>query len=119
MGRWGPRRVCAGFLACIPPIPPRNPNPPGHPVPLPPCHFSGWYNTPMNLDAALDLLAMNPDAPLDVAELALHLARDEYPDLDVEAYLKELDGMAHEARTYLRGDLEARVGGLCRYLFHE
>jgi regulator of sirC expression with transglutaminase-like and TPR domain len=73
----------------------------------------------MNLDAALDLLARDPGAPLDVAEVALHLARDEYPDLDVEAHLGELNAMAHEARTYLRGDLRARVTGLCRYLFHE
>jgi len=27
--------------------------------------------------------------------------------------------MAHEARHYLRGSLEARVTGLCRYLFHD
>jgi regulator of sirC expression with transglutaminase-like and TPR domain len=73
----------------------------------------------MNLDAALDLLARESAAPLDVAELALHLARDEYPDLDVEAHLGELNAMAHEARSYLRGDLRARVTGLCRYLFHE
>src|SRR5947199_6735262 len=73
----------------------------------------------MNLDAALDLLAREPAAPLDVAEVALHLAHDEYPDLDVEAQLGELNAMAHEARTYLGGDLRARVAGLCRYLFHE
>jgi len=73
----------------------------------------------MDLDAALELLAREPSAPLDVAELALHLARDEYPDLDVEAHLGELNAMAHEARAYLGGDLRARVTGLCRYLFHE
>jgi regulator of sirC expression with transglutaminase-like and TPR domain len=73
----------------------------------------------MNLHTALEQLARDPAAPLDLAELALCLARDEYPDLDVEAYLGEIDGMAHEARRYLRGDLAARVTGLCRYLFHE
>src|SRR5262245_35519682 len=73
----------------------------------------------MNLDDALTLLACDPSAPLDVAELALHLARDEYPDLDVEAYLGELTGMAHEAGRYRRGSVKARVTGLCRYLFHE
>jgi regulator of sirC expression with transglutaminase-like and TPR domain len=73
----------------------------------------------MNLDAALTLLAGNPSAPLDLAELALHLARDEYPNLDVEAYLNEIAGMAHEARTLLRGGLANRVHGLCRYLFHD
>jgi regulator of sirC expression with transglutaminase-like and TPR domain len=73
----------------------------------------------MELDAALDQLAQDPAAPLDVAELALHMARDEHPGLDVEAYLCELDAMAHEARAYLHGNLEARVAGLCRYLFHD
>jgi regulator of sirC expression with transglutaminase-like and TPR domain len=73
----------------------------------------------MDLDCALAQLAYEDTAPLDVAEVALHLARDEYANLDVEAYLSELAGMAHEAKTYLRGSLEARVFGLCRYLFHE
>src|SRR5262245_16427153 len=73
----------------------------------------------MKIDDALARLAREPAAPLDLAELGLQLARDEYPDLDVEAYLAELDGMAHEARRYVRGDLAARVTGLCRYLFHE
>jgi regulator of sirC expression with transglutaminase-like and TPR domain len=73
----------------------------------------------MKLDDALARLAHDPAAPLDVAEVGLLLALDEYPDLDVEAYLAELDGMAHEARRYVRGDLAARVTGLCRYLFHE
>src|SRR5262249_18909859 len=45
--------------------------------------------------------------------------RDEYPQLDVDAYLSELDGLAHEADRYLRGELPARLQGLCRYLFHE
>jgi regulator of sirC expression with transglutaminase-like and TPR domain len=73
----------------------------------------------MNLDHALSVLASDPTAPLDLAELALMLARDEYPDLDVEAYLAELDGIAREAQAYLRGNLASRVHGLCRYLFHE
>jgi regulator of sirC expression with transglutaminase-like and TPR domain len=73
----------------------------------------------MDLDHALDRLARDPQAPLDVAELALGLARDEYPDLDVAAYLSELDAMSREARSYVRGPLPARVAGLCRYLFHE
>src|SRR5947207_2960147 len=73
----------------------------------------------MNLDAILHQLATFPSATHDVAALALHLARDEYPDLDVEAHLSELDALAHEARSFVRGDLEARVRGLCRYLFHE
>jgi regulator of sirC expression with transglutaminase-like and TPR domain len=73
----------------------------------------------MDLDAALTALAADPHAPFDLAELALGLARDEYPDLDVEAYLGELAGMAHEVTRYLKGGLEARVNGFCRYLFHD
>jgi regulator of sirC expression with transglutaminase-like and TPR domain len=73
----------------------------------------------MDLADALDQLAHDPDADLDPAAVALHLARDEYPELDVEASLSELAGMAHEARRFVRGDLPACVHGLCRYLFHE
>jgi regulator of sirC expression with transglutaminase-like and TPR domain len=73
----------------------------------------------MNVAVVLAQLARDPGQACDLAALALHLARDEYPLLDVEAYLGELDGMAHEARQYVRGDFPARVQGLCRYLFHE
>jgi regulator of sirC expression with transglutaminase-like and TPR domain len=73
----------------------------------------------MDLDTALTALARDPVAPFDLAELSLALAADEYPALDQEAYLAELAGMAHEVQSYLRGSLEARVTGLCRYLFHD
>jgi regulator of sirC expression with transglutaminase-like and TPR domain len=73
----------------------------------------------MDLDVTLGRLATDPSAPLDPGEVALALARDEYPDLDTEAYVSELAGMAREARSYLKGDLKARVRGLCRYLFHD
>ena len=73
----------------------------------------------MNLTDTLLHLAKNPCANYDVAEIALHIARDEFPHLDVEAYLGELDAMAHEMRCYLRGNLSAQLKGMCRYLFHE
>ena len=73
----------------------------------------------MNLDAALDLLSKEPQAPLDIAELSLWLARDEYPMLDVEASLTEINALAHDARSLIRGDFASRVHGLCRFLFHE
>ena len=73
----------------------------------------------MDLDKALNQLAEDTAAPLDVAELSLCLARDEYADLDVDAYLSELTSMAHEAKKYVRGSLEKRVSGLSRYLFYE
>ena len=61
----------------------------------------------------------NPSAPLDLAELALTLARDEHPSLDVEAYLAELAAMAREVRPRLCGGLTARTSALCRYLFED
>ncbi len=73
----------------------------------------------MDLDATLNLLASKPEISVDLAEIALQLARDEYPDLDVEAYLSQLTAMAHESQRYLAGGLEARLAGLCRYLFHD
>ena len=73
----------------------------------------------MDLDTALPLLARNPEAPLDVAELAFLVARDEFGTLDVESELAELAAMAHELRPRLRGPLLARVQALSRYLFHE
>lgn len=71
------------------------------------------------LEAALTCLAREPTAPLDLAEIALLLARDEFPALDVEAHMNELAAMAHEAKPYLRGHLAHQVQGLCRYLFHD
>jgi regulator of sirC expression with transglutaminase-like and TPR domain len=74
----------------------------------------------MNLDTALPQLAADPAAPFDLAELALALARDEYPTLDVEAELAELAGMARELKPRLRrGGLQGRVEALARYLFQE
>ncbi len=73
----------------------------------------------MSLDVMLDHLARDEAAAVDLAELALRLAGDDYPDLDVDAYLGELTCMAREARGYLGGDLAGRVAGLSRYLFHE
>ena len=73
----------------------------------------------MELDAALDRLATDPSAPVDVAELGLYLARDEFPDLDAPAYLARLDDLASQARPHLAGDLEHRVTGLSHFLFDE
>ncbi len=73
----------------------------------------------MDLDTALTLLRADPNATLDVAEVALWLARDEYHDLDVAGYLSELDAMAHDLKPRLHGGVERRLEGLCRYLFHD
>src|SRR6266571_4016497 len=73
----------------------------------------------MNLNEALTLLVRDPSADVDLAELALLLAREEYPAVDVEATLGELSALAHDVHPRLRGPLAARVATLGRYLFHE
>jgi regulator of sirC expression with transglutaminase-like and TPR domain len=77
----------------------------------------------MDLDAALDRLADDPSAAVDVTELALHLARDEYADADVADYLDRLDDLACQAHPHvarLAGrDLEQRVAALSHFLFDE
>ena len=73
----------------------------------------------LHLDDTLTLLGRDPDAEVDLAEVALLLARDEFPAIDVEGYLAELAAMAREAQHYVRGPFFERVHGLCRYLFHE
>ncbi len=73
----------------------------------------------MDMDAALDRLAAEPSAPEDVAEIALLLARDEYPDLDVRADLARLADLGCQAQSHLTGDLERRVAGLSQFLFDE
>jgi regulator of sirC expression with transglutaminase-like and TPR domain len=72
----------------------------------------------LKLTIALQALAGDPWAPLDLAEVALLLARDEFPNLDVEAYLSELNAISHEAPPR-RGHLAHQVQALCRYLFHD
>jgi len=73
----------------------------------------------MDVNDALTVLSHHPAAGLDLATLALELARDEYPQLDVAGYLSELDAMAHDLRPRLGGSLLRRVELLCRYLFHD
>ncbi len=73
----------------------------------------------MNLDTALTALAGDPSAPLDLAHVCLLLAQDEYPFLDLEGYLSEVDVMAHEVRQQMKGRLPSRLACLIRYLFHD
>ncbi|OWK35995.1 SirB1 family protein [Fimbriiglobus ruber] len=73
----------------------------------------------MDLDATLARLAADPDAPVDLAEVALHLAQDEYPDLDIPTYLARLDAFADAIPIPTAGPLAVRVTELCHYLFEE
>lgn len=71
----------------------------------------------MDLDATLAALAADPHHPTDLAELALHLARDEYPDLDTAVYLARLDDLAERLAPRLTGRLAADAVELTQLLF--
>jgi regulator of sirC expression with transglutaminase-like and TPR domain len=68
-----------------------------------------------------DLIRLTSREPIDLFRGALAIAREEYPDLDEDRYLKQLDELAAQA---LRGmpsgaSPERRVGRLNAFLFHE
>ncbi|MGH0031210.1 MAG: SirB1 family protein, partial [Myxococcota bacterium] len=66
-------------------------------------------------------IASLPDADIDLAEAALWIAAEEYPELDVAAELAKLDALAADAALRLAGHerLPDRVGALNRFLFSE
>lgn len=73
----------------------------------------------MDLPSVLDRLAADPRGPVDLADLALHLARDEYPGLDVPAYLGRLAALADDLRPRLTGDPTRDAVELAHLLFDE
>jgi regulator of sirC expression with transglutaminase-like and TPR domain len=64
-------------------------------------------------------LVARPDTAVPVAEAALLIACEEYPDLDVPAYLGRLDAMGRALRELVRLEAPAadRVEALNEYLF--
>ena len=62
-----------------------------------------------------------PREQLNLAEAALVLAREEYPQIDIAAYLSRIDALAATLRQRLRADIPAseKLALLCRYLFDE
>jgi len=62
-----------------------------------------------------------PEDEINVAEAALVIAADEYPDLDVARYLARLDTMAEQARPRFSSEMSAReqITALNAYLFDE
>ena len=64
-------------------------------------------------------LVRRPEESIDVAEAALLIAKEEYPELDVQAYLKRLDAMAEEVRRHLpvSGQSRQAIDALNRFLF--
>lgn len=75
----------------------------------------------MTLDTALSVLANDPFAGVDLAELSLRLAADEYPRLDVSAYLRRLDDLAARVapRVARAPSLVDKVTELAHFLFIE
>jgi regulator of sirC expression with transglutaminase-like and TPR domain len=73
----------------------------------------------MNLDRVLTELSADPFAAVDLAELNLRLAADEYPDLSVGAYQSKLDDLAEQLAPRLVGDLTAQTAELGHFLFVE
>jgi regulator of sirC expression with transglutaminase-like and TPR domain len=66
-------------------------------------------------------LVAKSEEDLDIAEGALIIAADEYPELDVARYIARLDKMAGQVRSHLPRDRNPQetVGVLNRYLFRE
>ncbi len=76
------------------------------------------YETPR--DRLEDILA-RPDREMNLAEAALLVAAEEYPDLDVRSYLVRLDEMGVALRHRLEDEPrpERAIMALNRYLFQE
>jgi regulator of sirC expression with transglutaminase-like and TPR domain len=71
------------------------------------------------LDTLLQLLANDPGADVDLAEVALLLARDEYADLDVDQYLARIDEIAELVAPVVPDNVDVVVEELTRILFRD
>lgn len=69
----------------------------------------------------LQSLMDRPDEQIDLAEAALLVAADEYPELDIRAYLVRLDDLARTLQQRLAPGLsvQQQIDALNHYLFHE
>jgi regulator of sirC expression with transglutaminase-like and TPR domain len=67
------------------------------------------------------LIVEQPEDEINLAEAALVVAADAYPDLDIARYLARLDEMAEQARTRSNIELAPRekISALNEYLFGE
>lgn len=73
----------------------------------------------MKLRAVLATLAEDPTHPVDLARVALLIARDAYSQMSPRAYLRRLDRLAEQVRPRLTGSLAARAANLSSFLFEE
>ncbi len=65
------------------------------------------------------MLGRDPAIDVDIAAIALELARDEYPELVPSVCLAELDRLATTLLPRLNGDLSNDANALCELLFVE
>src|SRR4029078_1659596 len=64
-------------------------------------------------------MVSRPEDEVDLARASLLVARDEYPELELDPYLQRLDTMAEPVRARLGPSPEDAVAGLNRVLFEE
>lgn len=72
-------------------------------------------------DVLFDGCMRQPETDLNLARAALLIARDDYPDLNIEGELDRLDNMAAEVRSRLPSApaVEQQLAALNEYLFNE
>jgi regulator of sirC expression with transglutaminase-like and TPR domain len=71
-------------------------------------------------EARQEFAALVTQDPIPLARGALLIAKEEYPELDLEGYLGRLDELAREAEPWTAGeDNLARTQGLSRFLFED
>jgi regulator of sirC expression with transglutaminase-like and TPR domain len=77
--------------------------------------------TPAEARDAFARLLQNPESELDLAEAALLIAAEEYPDLRPGVYLNRIAGMGGELRKRIRAEVEPQrvVDRANDYLFEE
>jgi regulator of sirC expression with transglutaminase-like and TPR domain len=73
----------------------------------------------MKLSSALGAFAADPHAPIDIARVALLIARDAYGQMNPRAYLRRIDRLAQMLRPRLTGSIAARTVELSTFLFEE
>jgi len=73
----------------------------------------------MKLSSALETLAVDPNAEIDLARISLLIARDAYSQMSPRQYLRRIDRLADQLRPRLVGSLAARTVELTTFLFEE
>lgn len=73
----------------------------------------------MKLSTVLGALAEDANHPVDLARVALLIARDAYSQMNPRVYLRRIDALADQLRPRLVGSLAARTAELSTFLFED